>query len=101
MECNTVWLVVSTIGLAIFDRRNFNAPRDIEAASVGGRFLECQVVAPLGTFAMSAVAPLSGGLCCKTRKYRLNKILAEVSSSPVLVRDTFLERIGGPLNESV
>ena len=36
MECNTVWLVVSTIGLAIFDRRNFNAPRDIEAASVGG-----------------------------------------------------------------
>ena len=44
MECNTVWLVVSTIGLAIFDRRNFNAPRDIEAASVGGRFRECQVV---------------------------------------------------------
>ena len=27
-----------------FDRRNFSAPRDIEAASVGGRFRECQVV---------------------------------------------------------
>ena len=32
--------------------------------------------------------PLSVGLCCKTQKYRLNKILAKVSSSPVLVRGT-------------
>ena len=31
----------------------------------------------------------------------LNKILANVSSSPVLVRDSVLKRIGGPLNESV
>jgi len=41
-----------------------------------------------------------GRLCCKTRKYRLNKILAKVLSSPVLVRTTFLKPIGGPLNES-
>ena len=32
---------------------------------------------------------LADGLCCKTQKYRLNKILAKVSSSPVLVRGTF------------
>jgi len=43
----------------------------------------------------------SGRLCCKTRKYRLDKILAKVSSPPALVRDTVLKQMGGPLSESV
>src|SRR5262245_9488147 len=42
-----------------------------------------------------------GRLCCKTRKYRLNKILAKVSSPSALVRDTVVKQMGGPLSESV
>jgi len=49
----------------------------------------------------AAECPELSGLCCKTRKYRLNKILAKVSSPPALVRDTVLKQMGGPLSESV
>jgi hypothetical protein len=50
---------------------------------------------------MTAQSPLSPGLCCKTRKCRLSKILAKVSLSPVSTRDAFLKRIGRPPVECV
>jgi hypothetical protein len=45
--------------------------------------------------------PVNPRLYCKTQKYRLNKILAKLSSPSALVRDTVVKQMGGPLSESV
>ena len=63
-----------------------------------GRVHESQIC-PNGHPSISSQCPLSG--YCKTRKYRWNKILAKMNSSPILGRDALSEGIGRPSNESI
>jgi hypothetical protein len=64
--------------------------------NLGAGSVEVAQRAKLGSPDRPEPCPVYPRLCCKTRKYRFSKILAKVSSSPILARQSLSERIGRP-----